>query len=158
MGKQYNREVQALCKTLYFKTFKEDLAGTTNNTLLNDVIDIATKKAPLISSIISGVGLSRFSQSSNLHQTAMKLVAVLIIFCRSSHRNNSNYIPLLIALYMYSAGIKVDAIILLNRLGLSILYNILQKKLWDITSTSKQWIKQQATNRQLVGTWDNFEF
>lgn len=32
------------------------------------------------------------------------------------------------------------------------------KKIRDITFQSQQWIKQQASNRQLVGTWDNFEF
>ena len=88
----------------------------------------------------------------------MKLVAMLVILCRSTYRNNGNYLPLLIPLYLYSAGTKVDAIILLNNLDLFLSYNFLQKKLRDITLTSKQWIRQQTKNCQLVGTWDNFEF
>lgn len=66
----------------------------------------------------------------------MKIVAILVILCRSAHRNNSNYLPLLIALYLYSAGARVSAITLLNHLGLSVSSDVLQKKLKDITTSS----------------------
>lgn len=49
--------------------------------------------------------------------------------------------PLLIILYMYFANNKVDIIILFNYLEFFVLYNILKKKLWDITSISKYLIK-----------------
>ena len=124
---------------------------------MDDIVETATQKTPLISSMIMSVGPTS-SHSSNLHLVAMKIIAVLVILCRSAHRNNSNYIPLFIALYLYSAGARVDAITLLNHLGLSVSYQVLQSKLRDITATSKQWIKDQAQNRQLVGTRDNFEF
>ena len=88
----------------------------------------------------------------------MKLLAILVILCRSAHRNNSNYFPLLVAIYLYSAGAKVDAITLLNHLGLSVSYNVLLKRLRSIMSSSAAFIKQQATNCKLVGTWDNFEY
>ena len=88
----------------------------------------------------------------------MKLIVILVILYQSAHRNNSNYIPLLVALYFYSAGARIDGITLLNHFGLSVSYDVLQRKLQSISTTSKQWIRQQASNSHLVGTWDNFEY
>lgn len=59
---------------------------------------------------------------------------------------------------MYFADAKIDAITLLNHFGLSVSYKVLQNKLHEISLMQKKWIKQQANNRQLVGTWDNFEY
>ena len=59
---------------------------------------------------------------------------------------------------MYFAKAQVDAITLYNHLGLSVSYPVLLIKLGDITTTSQRWIKQQDTNCQLVGIWDNFKF
>lgn len=92
------------------------------------------------------------------HLASMKLLAILVILCRSAYRNNSNYFPLLVAIYLYLAGAKVDAIILLIHLGLLVLYNVLLKGLRSITSASTTFIKQQARNCKLVSTWDNFEY
>lgn len=125
---------------------------------MDNIVQVSVEKAPLISGLVLSVGPTSFFRLPDSHLVSMKIVAVLVILCRSAHRNNSNYFPLLIALYLYSAGAKIDAITLLNHLGLSVLYKVLQSKLKDITLMSKQWIKQQANNRQLVGTWDNFEF
>ena len=61
-------------------------------------------------------------------------------------------------MYWYLAGAKVDAITLLNHFGLSVLYNSLFKKLRDIKTHSATFIKQQATNWKLVGSWDKFEY
>lgn len=108
--------------------------------------------------MIYAVGPGSHRYSTNAHIINMKLVAILVILCRSAHRNNSNFSPLLIALYFYSSGARVDAITLLNHLGLSVSYDVLQKKLQSITSSSKKWIMQQNTNPRLVGSWDNFEF
>ena len=105
--------------------------------------------------------LSLRSNSDTLltsHLALMKLLAVFIIMCRSAHRNNSNYIPFLVIMYLYSAGAKVNAITLLNHLGLSVLYNSLLRKLRDIKGHSIVFIKQQATNCKLIGSWDNFEY
>lgn len=88
----------------------------------------------------------------------MKLVTILVILCKSAHRNNSNYLPLLIALYLYSAGTKIDAITLFNHLGISVLYNVLIKTLRGISLSSMKLIKEQSTNCRLVGAWDNFEY
>lgn len=127
---------------------------------MDEIVDVSSKKAPLLRSLVLGVGPTSCSLSSpsDPHLVSMKIVAVLVILCRSAHRNNSNYFPLLIALYMYSADAKIDAITLLNHLGLSVSYKVLQSKLREITLANKKWIKQQANNRQLVGTWDNFEY
>lgn len=116
------------------------------------------QKIPLLSDMIISLGPSRNSLETNTHLVSMKLIAILTILCRSAHRNNSNYLPLIIGLYLYSAGARVDAITLLNRLGLSVSYDALQKKLRKISQASKQWIKQRKSNRKLVGTWDNFEY
>ena len=88
----------------------------------------------------------------------MKLVTILVIICRLVHQNNSNYIPLFVAMYLYSASAKVDAITLLNHLGLSVSYNVLLRKLRDIKASSTAFIKEQAFNCNLVGSWDNFEY
>lgn len=61
MEKRYNREIQTLCKTPCFGTFQEELPGTTDKGLLNDVVDVATRKAPFISSMVSSIGPSRLS-------------------------------------------------------------------------------------------------
>lgn len=60
-------------------------------------------------------------------------------------------------IYIYSASIKVDAIIFLNCLYLSVSYNVFIRKLRGITTFSAAFIKEQASNCKLVSTWDNFE-
>lgn len=104
------------------------------------------------------VGPRSSQYSSNTHIISMKLVVILVILCRFAHRNNSNYILLLITFYFYSSEARVDAITLLNHFGLSVSYDMLQKNLYSITSSSQNWIKQQATNPCLVGSWDNFKY
>lgn len=81
----------------------------------------------------------------------MKIIVILVIFCQLAYCNKSNFLSLFIALYIYFVEIKIDAIIFLNHLGLSILYKILLKKSSDITSISKLYIKKQSNNTQLVG-------
>lgn len=88
---------------------------------------------------------------------SIKIVIILVIFCYSIYQNNRNYIPLLLALYIYSAGARVDTIILLNHLDLLVSYNVLQKKLKDITGSIISSIKVQRSNSGLIGFWDNFE-
>lgn len=133
------------------------MAGTTNNGPLNKVVNITAKKAIFISSMVSEVEPWRSSQSSNLPQITIKFLTILVILYYLSNRIINNYILLLIIVYIYSAGIKVDVITLLNHLGLSVLYNVLQKELWDIISSSKQWVKQQSINCQLVRISNNFK-
>ena len=120
------------------------------------VIQVKTT-IPLLSSLVLGIGPTSLKSKAS-DSNDMKLVAILAILYRSAYRNNSNYLPLMIGLYLYSAGACVDAIILLNRLGLLVLYDVLQKSLRNITLASQAWIKEQATNCKLVGTWDNFEY
>lgn len=88
----------------------------------------------------------------------MKIVAILVILCSSAHRNNSNYIPLLIALYLYPDGARVDAVTLLNHLGIPVPYDVFQKKLPDTTNSAPPWTKAQGPVATLVGSCDNFEF
>lgn len=67
---------------------------------------------------------------------SIKLVAILVILCKLTYRNNSNYVPLLIALYLYLASARIDAITLFNHLGLFVLHNVLLRKLREITKSS----------------------
>lgn len=105
-----------------------------------------------------------FQQTSSISSAAyfrlvgMKIVTIFIIFYHSAHQNNSNYISLLITIYIYSAKAWVDAITFLNHLGLSVFYDVLQKKLKEVTTSTITWIKSQESNRKLVGSWDNFKF
>ena len=159
MAKHYDQEIQSLCKTPAFGLVKnsESSLGIADQHPLNDIAEVGHENAPLLSSIVKSVGVSSQKSSSSL-LVSMKMVAILAILCRSAHRNNSNYIPLLVAIYMYSAGARVDAITLLNHLGLSVSYDVLQRQLRHITDFSRSWIKSQSSNRRLVGSWDNFEF
>lgn len=75
-----------------------------------------------------------------------------------AHQNNSNYIPLFVVMYLYSAGIKIDIKILLNHLSFSVLYNVFLRKLRDIKAFSAAIIKEQAFNCKLIGSWDNFKY
>ena len=158
-AKRCNKEVQNLCRIAGFGMMNET-PGDIDRAPLETIVVQAKDQAPLLTDIILAVGpaCNRTLSSSSSHLVNMKLVAVFVILCRTAHRNNSNYLPLLIALYLYSAGARVDAITLLNHLGLCVSYDVLQKKLRNITASSMSWIKQQSTNRKLIGTWDNFEY
>lgn len=101
-----------------------------------------------------------FSTSSAVYfqLIGIKIVVILVTLCCSTYQNNSNYIPLLIAIYIYLVGARVDAITFFNHLGLSVSYDVLQKQLKKVTTLSISWIKSQGLNCKLVGSWDNFEF
>ena len=66
------------------------------------------------------------------------IIVILIILCRSTHQNNTSYIPFAISFYLYSADTCVNAITLLNHLGLSVFYDTLQKKLQKLFHAGKQ--------------------
>lgn len=168
--KRYAQEIQSLYKTPFFGLAMKNISGKSTSSpgevdqrSLKNIIKEAQEKAPLLNSMIMTVRPSsrRTSSTSSAAYSrlvGMKIVTILVILCRSAHRNNSNYIPLLIAIYMYSAGAQVDAITLLSHLGLSVSYDILQKKLKEVIISTIIWIKSQGSNRKLVGSWDNFEF
>lgn len=82
----------------------------------------------------------------------MKLLAILVIMYKLAHRNNSNYISHLIAIYLYFAGVKVDAITLLNHLGHFVIYNSLFEKMREIKAYNTTFIKQQATNCKFISS------
>lgn len=90
----------------------------------------------LRSSTVVSVGPSRSSRNPQL--VATKIIAIPVILCWPAHRNNSNYPPLLIALYVYSAGLAWmllhSSIILFHRYPMT----LFKKKLRNITSTSTQ--------------------
>lgn len=114
------------------------------------------KNTPILNKMITNIKLSWNFQ--NTHLMTMKIMAILVILCQTIHKNNSNYLLFLIILYLYCAGAWVNAIILLNWLGLTIFYNVLQKRLKDIAANSACMIKKKAINPQIVGIWDNFEY
>lgn len=140
MERRYTHEVQKLCKSSGFGQVDKDRPGNLDREPLESIVNQAKKTASLITSMILSL---RSNSNTRLpsHLALMKLLAVLVIMCKSAHRNNSNYIPLLVAMYLYSAGAKVDAITLLNYLGLSVSYNSLIRKLRDIKAHSAVFIK-----------------
>lgn len=145
MEKKCTHKVQKLCKTPRFGRVNKSWLGNLNRELLEDIVNQAKKTSLLIINMM----LSLKSHSDTYltsHLLSIKLLAFVIIMCKSAHRNNSNYISFLVAMYLYSAGAKVDAITLLNHLGFFVLYNSLLKKLRDIKTYSATFIKQQATN------------
>lgn len=92
------------------------------------------------------------------HQALMKLLTILVVICRSTHRNTSNYILLLMAIYSYLASTKVNTITLLNHLRLFVSYNLFLRKLRNIKVYNTAFIKKQASNCKLVGFGNNFKY
>lgn len=157
MERRYTHKVQKLCKSSGFGQVDKGRRRDLDQEPLKSIVNQTKETAPLITSIM----LSLRSNSNTCltsHLASMKLLAVLVIMWRSTHRNSNNYIILLVAMYLYSAGANIDAITLLNYLGLSVLYNLLLRKMRDIKAHSTAFIKQQATNCKLIGSWDNFEY
>ena len=157
MEKRYTQEVQKPCRTPGFALARNNRPGNVDRKPLETIVANAKETSPLLTSLVLSVGPTSRSTTTS-HLVSMKLLAILVILCRSAHRNNSNYFPLLVATCLYFVGAKVDAITLLNYLGLMISYNVLLKKLRNITSSSAAYIKEQASNCRLVGSWDNFEY
>lgn len=62
------------------------------------------------------------------HLVSIKLIAILVILCRSAHQNNSNYFSLFLTLYLYFASARIDIIILFNYFRLLVLYKVFLKK------------------------------
>lgn len=126
LEKHYCKEVQSLCRTPRFKAAKTK-PKVINQHLLDEIIDVSSKKAPLLCSLMFGIRPTSYSSSfsSDPYLFSMKIVVVLVILCQSAHQNNSNYFLLLIALYIYSASAKIDAITLFNCFGLFVSYKVL---------------------------------
>lgn len=136
-AKQYNKEVQNFCRTAGFGIMNETFEDIDRELLVTIVVQ-AKDQAPLLTDIILAVRpvCNHILSSSSLYLVNMKLMAVFVIFCRTVYQNNSNYLLLLIALYLYSTGARVDAITLLNHLSLYVSYDVLQKKPRNITASS----------------------
>lgn len=134
--------------------------GDIDQTPLETIFVQVKEQASLLTDIILVVGsvYNHTHFTLSLYLVNMKLVAVFIIFCKTAHQNNSNYLPLLIAFYFYLASTWIDAITLLNRLDICVSYDMLQKKLKNITTSSMFLIKLENTNRKLIKTWDNFNY
>lgn len=90
MEKRYNREIQALCKSLSFgaaanSKLQETLQETVDKKPLEKIVDTAIDQAPLLSSMVFSVGPTNSNRSISFHLITMKLVAVLVILCRFAH-------------------------------------------------------------------------
>lgn len=111
----------------------------------------------MITSLVFDVGLTS-TRLLTSYLALIKLLVIFVIICQSTCGKNTNYISLLVAIYIYSAGTKIDTITLLNRLGLFVLYNVFLRKLGSITSSSITFIKEQVSNYKFIGMWNNFEY
>lgn len=110
---QYDHKVQKLCKTPGFGLMKSNQPRDLDQESLENVVFEVKDIALMINSLMLSIGpISRSPLTS--HLASMKLLAMFINICRSAHQNNSNYILLLMTIYIYLAGAKVDAITLLN--------------------------------------------
>lgn len=132
---QYDQKVQKCYRTPRFGLIKINQLGDLDSVPLENIISEAKKLTSIMTSLIFGVG-STLKSPLTSYLASMKLLAILVIICRSAYWNKSNCIPLLVTMYIYSASAKVDAITFFNRLGLSVLYNMLLRKLRGITSSS----------------------
>lgn len=133
--KHYGQEVQKLCWTSRFRVVCNNLEDI-DLELLEIIIANAKETSPLLTSLVLSVG-PMSKTAIVLYYASMKLIAILVILCISAHQNNSNYFPLLFAIYLHSAGAKVDAITLLNHLGLFLSYNVVLKTPRNINSFSE---------------------
>lgn len=159
MEKWYGREIQKLYKSSAFGLIKNrENFGILDWKPLEKIVNQAKETASLLTSLVLSIGPTTSSTSVTIPVTSLKLVAILVILCKSTHQNNNNYILFLIAMYLYSAGAQVNPITLLNHLGLSVLYNVFLSKLRSITISSATFIKEQAFNNKLLDMWDNFKY
>ena len=142
---RYSNEVQKLCKSSGFGQADKDWPGDLNQKPLENIVNQAKKTAPLITSMMLGVSFNSDAYLTShlvFHQASMKLFTILVVMCKLAYQNTSNYILLFVAIYLYSAGAKVDAIILLNHFGFSVSYNLLMRKLRNIKAHSTAFIKK----------------
>lgn len=130
--KWYTQKIQSFCKTASFGHLNDVHPGKIDQQLLENILKIAQERALLLTSIFMSVGpsFSFFSDNSTWSRLiSVKIIIILIILCQSAHCNNSNYFLLFIALYICSTGAYADAIIFFDHLGISVLYNLMQKSL-----------------------------
>lgn len=112
-------------------------AGELDRSPLETIITNIKMSVPLLSGFVLAARLISYAKTSiGLHLADMKVVAIFSILCKLAHQNNSNYLPLFIVLYLYSASTRVDILAFLNHLRISVSYNVLQKKLKKIISLS----------------------
>lgn len=93
-----------------------------------------------------------FSTLLIFYLVSIKLIIILVIICRLVYQNNSNYLLLIMTMYLYSASTLIDIITLLNYLDLFILYNVFLRTLRNIKASNTAFIKEQAINSKLVST------
>lgn len=155
MESRYSNEVQKLYRSSGFGRADKDWSRDLNREPLEAIVSKTKEIASLITSMVLGMSSnSNAYLTSHLasYQALMKLLTIFVVICKLAHWNTSNYIPLLVAMYLYLAGAKVDTITLFNYLGLFVLYNLLLRKLRDIKANSAAFIKKQASNYKLVGS------
>lgn len=146
--KCYDQKIQKLYQMLDFS-----LAYSNKKDVDWELIELIAanikKTAILLTSLIVSIRLLP-KLKVILYLVLIKLLVILVILCRSSHQNNSNYFLILFTIYFYSAGTKIDIINLFNYLSLLVLYNIFLKKLKNIILSSAVFIKKQTSNRKLI--------
>lgn len=117
-------------------------SGALDQEFLETIVSRAKETASLLISLVLSVRPTTFSTPHMPYVALMKHVAICVIMCRLVHRNNRNYILFLIAMYLYSTGARIDTIIFLNHLGISVSYSVLMRKLRNITSSCIAFIKE----------------
>lgn len=153
---RYSHKVQKLYKTPWFELIKNNQLRDLDWATLDNIISELKKLILIIASfILSASPILKILLTS--HLASIKLLAIFVIIYKSANQNNRNYILLLVVIDMYSASIKIDAIIL-NCFALLVSYNMLLKMLRDITISSIAFIKEQSSNLNLIDIWNKFEY
>lgn len=102
-----------------------------NRALLEKIIFKVKKLVPIMTSLIFSVS-PILKNPLTSHLASIKLLAIFVITNKSVYWNNNNYIPLFVAIYIYSASTKVNTITFFNRLDFFVLYNVLLRKLRNV--------------------------
>lgn len=120
--KRCNKKVQSIYLTPLFSiaTKNKTCPNEINQQSLKNILHKTQRKVLLFNSIIRTI--RSFSQwisslipiTAITHLVIMKIVVIYFVFSHSIYQNNSSYIPLLLALYIYSTRVEIDIIRLLN--------------------------------------------
>lgn len=84
------------------------------------------------------------------HFVDIKVVGVFSIFCKLIYWNNSNYLVSFSLLYLYFASMKINIVIFLNHIDISVFNDIMQKKPKKINSLSIALKKKQNIKYKFV--------
>lgn len=161
---QLRCEIKALAEDelfgLFFTPTKTDRLGSLKG--LQQVEIIIRKLAPRWLNIIYGA-CQEFSscQTFETLQTSFFVKRCVIILAALAHYmrpNRSTNFQTVICLYLYQGGARRRVLDTLCRLGLTISYTSIQRRMADLTEEAQRAVQVAGRSANAIVTWDNFEF